>query len=108
MTERDDRDRVERVARALIETYDLFVDWRTMARAAIAAAEPQWQPISEKPAEDTSADLWCSSQYWTGRRADCWFENGKWWRLSYRDGDPVEVDDATHWMPLPPPPGDKP
>jgi hypothetical protein len=60
MTEQEtamtDDDRVERVTRAIQKAHaysDPRQRWQKMARAALAAAEPQWQPIETAPRDGT-------------------------------------------------------
>jgi hypothetical protein len=70
------------------------------ARAALAAAEPRWQPIETAPKDGTeifacwSASKTVSVVSWFG---DAWADANR---------DEVYVSPPTHWMPLPPPPGD--
>lgn len=75
--------------------YEEVVSPWNIARAAIAAAE-QWQPIETAPKDGTEVLLWHV-------RMDI----GRWWKVCWLDREGVGMN-ATHWMPLPPPPKDKP
>ena len=74
--------------------------------AAIAAAEAAgWEPIETAPKDGTPVDLWCQGQFRSGRETDCWFSDGKWWQYNDLGQDcRDEVDNATHWRPVPEPP----
>lgn len=78
--------------------------WRFMARAAIAAAEPRWQPIETAP-KDKGDLLLSDGKYVTVGWYDPDFRpNGRW--LSNDDeGWHSDRPTFTHWMPLPQPPG---
>jgi hypothetical protein len=125
-----DDDRVERVAMAIARVrYDYEAGFqfepleqeRKEARAALAAAEPRWQPIETAPRDGTTIDVWSSSNgrtpdvswgdywipYWPGDD-----RSGKrhvgWRYRSHDDHDYYSAGEPTHWQPLQPPPGDKP
>jgi hypothetical protein len=112
-------DRVKAAAKAL---HALDADWfgtpawhvidpqergayRDMARAALAAAEP-WQPIETAPKDGTLILAWNG----------CWIEIAMWqrpdginpprWRGAHCGVS--HIDQPKLWMPLQPPPGDKP
>lgn len=68
-----------------------------------------WQPIETAPKNDKEfggdeVDLWA----WNHRITNCHWHKGAWlhWNSDSVDEEPrwVEVEDPTHWMPLPKPP----
>lgn len=65
-----------------------------------------WQPIKTAPKDGTPVDIWRGSygeRATDMRRVD--FGGGNVFYEPIFSG-PTCVRDATHWMPLPPPPGD--
>jgi hypothetical protein len=107
MTNPDDA-RVEWVAEAIdawadIETDALGLGYQitnlnAVARAAIAAAEPRWQPVETAPKDGRRflvSDGAAVATVWWSAEADEWI------------GHDTEgaFGAVTHWMPLPPPPG---
>jgi len=62
--------------------------YRVVPLAAVAAAEPRWQPIETAP-HGVPLLLWNKHNHFVG----IWF------------ADWVGGEKPTHWMPLPPPPG---
>lgn len=82
-----------------------------------------WQPIETAPRNGTYVDLWVSGEF-EGRRADCYWgvpthscgEHGnscdsEW---HFADNDWIDAtfnaplnEVPTHWMPLPPAPGEQ-
>ncbi len=107
MTEREG-DRVERVARAITAaakkhgmslTAPLMDEWPVdvLARAAIAAAEPRWQPVETAPKDGRRflvSDGAAVATVWWSAEADEW--------IGYDTEGAFGA--VTHWMPLPPPP----
>lgn len=72
----------------------------------------EWMPIETAPKDGTLVDLWCRAPgIFTrqGRIPECWFSGECWWRhddSSFGDDQcRSRVHNATHWMPLPSPPG---
>lgn len=81
---------------AEIETFGGFSrDYGDAPRAA-------WRKIESVPKDGSLIDVWCDA----GRVTDCWFSDGALWTINRRGGDVyrAEVCNATHWMPVPPPP----
>lgn len=76
----------------------------------------EWKTIDSAPKDGTPIDLWAAERerYVNSRISDCQFVNGRWvhHRTVYDDDeftggdDMAQVFNATHWMPLPPPPKD--
>ncbi len=84
---------------------------RSVVRAIVRTYEQaMWRPIEEARRDGSKVDLWCAPQHFSsgpGRVTDCWFSNGRWWRYDEAGDDQCrsEVWWATHYRPLPPPPG---
>ncbi len=65
------------------------------------ANKDQWQPIETLTPEESTA-IMSTVSYLGGVTVASWFKyNGK---AAWRDVDNDIIDDATHWMPIPPPP----
>lgn len=63
-----------------------------------------WQPIETAPLDGTQIMLWSSVN---GAIIAQWSPRPAFWDTGFAsemDGDPIEVIDPTHWMPLPKPP----
>jgi len=86
---------------------------RAIEQSVLAKRVPQWLPIETAPQDwgVTKFDVWAND----ARFADCWWgkatyeqgEPGIVYQSDYDCNGPVDsyVRNATHWMPLPPPPG---
>ena len=69
-------------------------------------AMSEWQPIETAPKDGTEVFLWTEEKpnivvaYWDT------YEGSGWWRFSESVLSDIagEVENATHWMPLPEPP----
>lgn len=80
-----------------------------VVRLMMADEQSAWQPIETAPKDGTRIDVWSGH-----RQADvCWldcvweYRNSKpfqGWFWTNDDGEPILVEDVTHWMPLPAPP----
>jgi len=70
------------------------------------ARKPQWQDISTAPGNaGPKVDIWCDGR----RYQNCYWDNiCKEYRTTENSGILIRLRDATHWMPQPPPPEDKP
>jgi hypothetical protein len=78
-----------------------------IARTALSALEGEglvvgkgWQPIETVPKDDTKVLMTDGDRQWVG-----WTDDGEFW--SVETTWPISEDsnrEATHWMPLPPPP----
>lgn len=78
-------------------------------RRVEAETREEWRPIDTAPKDGTPVDLWCQPtgiSTGPGRVTDCWFSGGNWWQYDEHGDDQCRsgVHNATHWMPLPPPP----
>jgi hypothetical protein len=67
----------------------------------------EWQPIETALKDGTEILVWDEN---FGIRRVQWtefFSGGGFWDTGYAsevDGDPIDANEATHWMPLPDPP----
>lgn len=67
-----------------------------------------WQPIGTAPKDGTPVDLWCRVRNGRPvRLTNMWFTPSTGWRTDKRNEWKEQIaKDATHWMPLPPPPSE--
>ena len=56
-----------------------------------------WRPICSAPKDGTTVDLFCGY-----REPNCYYDikSGEW-IMTHTDGYTEDVDDGTHWMPIP-------
>lgn len=74
------------------ETMRVFAALEAMGCAVVQG----WQPIESAPRDGTVIDLWANGL----RYADAYWDGGCFSVLD-STGYGVEVDEPTHWMPLP-------
>jgi hypothetical protein len=61
----------------------------------------EWIPVAEQPPTNTDEVLVCNSR--TGELLVGYWDGAQLWDM--KAGEPRPLYDATHWMPLPAPPG---
>jgi len=76
------------------------VIWRPLP-----APPPNGNELSGAPYDGELVDLWCSVPWRDKHRiADAWWETNGWYVRVPISREPVRVEGATHWMPIPPGP----
>ena len=86
-----------------------------MARATLEAVQAhQWRTIDSAPRDGTCVLLSCGTEdpflscgLWFSYERDAPRSDGYQWEGWVEPYDHTDLTDPTHWMPLPPPPGER-